>query len=280
MTGPNKRNLTDELQSVLLAHSFDAPEPAASIENILSRTTGSVSEGAAARRARRAWFSARNTMILGASAAAVVVAAVSVPMLLDNSASTRPSTAARDSSQDQAYTADGQSGGALGSGSGAGRTPLTNGKSLAGPPTASGSQLPSVPKPDQTVAAMPCVAGDVKVDLGQLDAVPPAVALLRFTNVSGAECTVGGYPNVAVRTSSPSPSAQYSVAQSVPEANRPPARLVSVPPGASATATLDGSGPATCNVTSLVVSLPNGDYLATLPFGSKYCGFTVHPLVR
>jgi hypothetical protein len=73
-----KRSLTDELQSVMLAHSLDAPEPTASIENVLSKT---VATTAPAAIRRRRWFPSP-TMIAAAAVVALLVGGV---VLLDSS---------------------------------------------------------------------------------------------------------------------------------------------------------------------------------------------------
>ena len=69
-----KRSLTDELQSVMLAHSLDAPEPTASIENILAKT---VATTAPAAIRRRRWLSSP-TMIGAAAVVALLVGGVAL----------------------------------------------------------------------------------------------------------------------------------------------------------------------------------------------------------
>jgi hypothetical protein len=83
----SKKTLTDELQSVLLDHSFDAPEPTPTIDKILLATVGSAAAGSAgadpnARRSRRLrptrWRPTTALVGIAASVAALVIGAAIV----------------------------------------------------------------------------------------------------------------------------------------------------------------------------------------------------------
>src|SRR5690348_9248278 len=64
----SKKTLPDELRSVLLAHSLDAPEPDSTVEQILAATVGTPAASGPVSTSRRWWTS---NQLLGA---AVVVA--------------------------------------------------------------------------------------------------------------------------------------------------------------------------------------------------------------
>jgi hypothetical protein len=82
-----KRSLTDELQSVMLEHSFDAPEPTSSIENILAKTVATTSP---AVTGRRRWFP--SPTLIGA--AAVVAALIGGAALLNANRQTESKSSA------------------------------------------------------------------------------------------------------------------------------------------------------------------------------------------
>jgi hypothetical protein len=91
----SKKTLTDELQSVLLAHSFEAPEPASTIANILAATSaagaiegteaaGTATPGSSQPVARRLAAVARrrpSLAVLVGAAAAVAVLAVGITVV-------------------------------------------------------------------------------------------------------------------------------------------------------------------------------------------------------
>jgi hypothetical protein len=72
----SKKTLTDELQSVMLAHSFDAPEPTATIDEVLARTVSAT--GSDLQVTRRRWFPSPKLIGVAASVALLVVGAVAL----------------------------------------------------------------------------------------------------------------------------------------------------------------------------------------------------------
>jgi hypothetical protein len=126
-----KRSLTDELQSVMLAHSLDAPEPTASIENILAKT---VATTAPAAIRRRRWLSSP-TMIGAAAVVALLV--VGAALLNANRQESKKNSA----------------------GSNAATSHQGDAKAAAGPiPPQPGVSGPSMPQTDSAVPAPACVA--------------------------------------------------------------------------------------------------------------------------
>lgn len=262
MSTPKKRSLTDELQSVLREHALDAPEPAATIDDVLARTVGAASQVPVIARPRR-WFTPMRTVLV-AGAAAAVVAAVGVPILLT-------------SHHRQQSTAAEKAGGAASAAS----TAMSSG----GADSRYGT-LDSLPLPPQAAAGVgvpACGSSDLVVQLVTTGVKAPTVAVVRVTNGSAQSCLIAGFPQVNALSSGAEPTAPTAsvTAGAVAE----PVPTVVLAPGTSATAAVDVAARAStldlapaCDVSSVRVAVPNVP-AKEFPFDSTACAFTVHPFV-
>lgn len=263
MNSPQKRNLTDELQSVLRAHSLEAPEPSGSIDHILARTVGVEAQlPVTSEKARRRWFAPNRVMLASVGAAAVVAALVSLPIVLAANHTSRSHTA---NSERATAAFDTQSGK---NASSAGQVPPSVLNALPGAGMAADAAQPP-----------PCAPEQLALSLVTDGVVAPTVAQVKVTNVSASSCLVSGFPTVRpVRSgSSLAYDAANPVATNGAQAESVPTLVLA--PNTSATAAVDaGSALSDCKVTSLAVTLPGSRQVVELPFTSSSCGFEVHPL--
>jgi len=148
----SKRSLTDELQSVMLAHSFDAPEPSATIDRILAGTVSAGGDGAIEDRRRRRWFPSPKLLGAAAGVAALLVGAAVLNSIRTH-ANSQSSSAASARSRGSADAAAKQTpGGVTAQGTASGKASLP--QLAVGIPTdvtcdqASGSRIGIVQGPD------------------------------------------------------------------------------------------------------------------------------------
>ncbi len=95
---------------------------------------------------------------------------------------------------------------------------------------------PRVVSQQPPAAAPSCRTADLKVATGSVGAGAGSVYLqIDFTNTSGAPCTLYGYPGVALTTGR---SAASQVGAAATRSTPQPAKLVTLTPSASASATL------------------------------------------
>jgi hypothetical protein len=140
----------------------------------------------------------------------------------------------------------------------AGTTPAST--APAGPPPASASAA------GQSAASAPsCQAAALKVATGTAGAGAGSVYLqINFTNTSRATCTLDGYPGVALTTAA---SASSQVGAAATRVTDQPAKLVTLAPDASASATLRLAQVA--NYPTASCGPVSGSYLQVYPPGLK-----------
>jgi len=262
MSSPDKRNLTDELQSVLRAHALDAPEPASSIEQVLALTVGkAAAEPDPVAPSPHRWFAPRRLVMVGAAAAVVVAAGIALPKLLPQHTS-RQSTASDSSLANGALRAAG--------------TPSPSSPGFS----ANGGAAAGVAAPEAASAPPVCSAQDLSVSLVTTGVHAPAVASIRVTNRSARSCLISGFPAV-----DPMGPTLNSMAMSTPGPTAETVPTLVLAPGTSASSAVDANRTSdsayqssACSVTSLAVTMPSGAQ-AQFPFRSSQCSFSVHPLM-
>jgi hypothetical protein len=238
----SKRTLTDELQSVLLAHSFDAPEPSTSIEQVLART---VDAERPADTHRRGWWPP-STKLLGIAAAValVVLGAVGVTALRNHPTTT--------STADSKAAAP-----ALGSVGGASGENVPNYAAASGPR---------------------CSLQDLDITVAK---GASGSAVIRFVNKTSKTCSIQGYPSVSAQRGQTSTdaldTAPKTAGSTVPALKSPTVVLL---PAGTASALLDVIKADTCpDAETLIISLPDDRSTYGLPFAIPMCNLRVHPVV-
>ncbi len=271
-----KRTLTDELRSVLLAHSLDAPEPDETVDRVLTGTVGGGADaGADLAPAGSGDPTARRWRVPGRLLVAAGSAAVLVLAIAGIDAARRQSVTGRQN--------------ATGSATGAVRTGQPQSTAAGGPQLA-----PRVPgAPLGTAQVAPCVRADLTATVTVVTPVTssgPVQAgpawLLSLTNRTSAPCALEGYPVVRPRRAGQPLGAAAvptlrGAAGGVTNAVVPP--IVVLKPGATAAALLERglpAGGAGCQQSDqLAVTLPNGSSLGLVEASVPACGLVVHPLV-
>jgi hypothetical protein len=240
----SKRTLTDELQSVLLAHSFDAPEPSTSIDRVLART---VDAERPADTNRRGWWPP-STKLLGIAAAVALVSlgAVGVKALSDHTTTT--STA----DSKAAAPAVGSVGGA------------------------SGENVPDAAAPNGPRCSLQDL--DITVAKGASGS-----AVIRFVNKTSKNCSIQGYPSVSAQRGQTRTYAMSAAAakpggpSSIPPLASPTVVLL---PAGTASALLDVIKADSCpEADTLTISLPADRSTFGLPFAIPMCGLQIHAVV-
>jgi hypothetical protein len=237
----SKRTLTDELQSVLLAHSFDAPEPSTCIDRVLARTVDA--ERPADTHRRDWWPPSTKLLAIAAAVAVVTLGAVGVTSLRNH-----PTTTS---------TADSKAAAPQGSVGGA-----------------SGEQAPNY-----AAATGPrCSLQDLDITVAK---GASGSAVIRFVNKTSKNCSIQGYPSVSAQRGQTSTNAldtaPKTAGSTVPALKSPTVVLL---PAGTASALLEVIKADTCpDADTLTISLPDDRSTYRLPFAIPMCNLQVHPVV-
>jgi hypothetical protein len=156
-------------------------------------------------------------------------------------------------------------------------------------PTTSTTSPPTTTTTSATTAASGCVLSQLAITSSSNAGLGHIGAILVFTNASQVTCTLQGYPGVAMLNAQGDQVVQAIRTPSgylggIQPGTSPP--LVTLKPGAAASATLEGDDVPTGTATTcptypkILVTPPNATQSATLPVSMPGCSpVQIHPVV-